>query len=283
VLRVAKGALLFFLVLSGAAAAAPGSGKRVPDSVQLVPHRAIYNLQLVQSRHGQFAQSMSGWILYDFSGNACDGYVQHLRQTSELDRGRGKGSVNDLSANTWEDGAGTRFRFNSRNRLGEKPVETVDGQAKRGAGGVAVNLTKPGRKQLHMDAGMVFPTEQMRRIITAARAGKTLLALPVYDGSEEGEKVFNTLTVIGHPIPPGERVPTDAAAGQAALAGLTRWPVTISYFDRDAKPGDQTPDYAISFELYENGISRALLLDYNNFVLRGDMVALKIGKAKPCR
>ena len=35
---------------------------------------------------------------------------------------------------------------------------------------------------------------------------------------------------------PNERVPTDAAAGQQALAGLKRWPVTVSYFDRAAKP-----------------------------------------------
>ena len=45
--------------------------------------------------------------------------------------------------------------------------------------------------------------------------------------------------------------PTDAVAGQAAFAGLTRWPVTISYFEQGAteKSGEQTPVYAITFEL----------------------------------
>jgi len=53
---------------------------------------------------------------------------------------------------------------------------------------------------------------------------------------------------------------------QAAFAGLTRWPVTISYFDHAVaeKSGEQTPVYAITFELFENGISRALVLDYND-------------------
>ena len=37
----------------------------------------------------------------------------------------------------------------------------------------------------------------------------------------------------------------------------------ISYFDKakkkaDDQPGEQTPIYAITFEMYENGISRAL-------------------------
>ena len=90
------------------------------------------------------------------------------------------------------------------------------------------------------------------------------------------------MTLIGQVIAPNEKVPTDAAAGQAALAGLLRWPVTVSYFDRAAKLGEQTPVYAITFELYENGISRALLLDYNDFAIRGELTSLEIRDTKPC-
>ena len=48
------------------------------------------------------------------------------------------------------------------------------------------------------------------------------------------------------------------------------WPVTVSYFNKDAKT-DQPPVYAIKFELYENGISRALVLDYNDFAISGEL------------
>ena len=85
-----------------------------------------------------------------------------------------------------------------------------------------------------MPVGAVFPTEHMRRIIVAARAGKTILEFPVYDGSETGEKLYNTLTVIGKPIAPGDKPPDDAAAKMPALAKLTRWPVTISYFEQQS-------------------------------------------------
>ena len=59
---------------------------------------------------------------------------------------------------------------------------------------------------------------------------------------------------------------------------MPRWPVTISYFDKDKAPksGEQTPVYAIGFELYENGISRALSLDYNDFVVAGKLTSLEI-------
>ena len=63
--------------------------------------------------------------------------------------------------------------------------------------------------------------ESARRIIAAARQEKSILELPVYDGSEKGDKVFNTLSVIGRAIAPSGRVPTDAAAGKG-LAGRNR-------------------------------------------------------------
>ena len=63
-----------------------------------------------------------------------------------------------------------------------------------------------------------------------------------------------------------------------AASLLARWPVTISYFDHAVveKSGEQTPVYAITFELYENGVSRALLLDYGDFVLTGEMTSLEL-------
>ena len=172
----------------------------------------------------------------------------------------------------------------SQNFVNERNVDNVEGNAERDGDHVGVKLAKPADKSFDLDRAMVFPTEQMRRIIEAARAGKTVLQMPVYDGSDNGEKVFSTLTVIGHEIGPDQKV-NDAAAGQAALAGLKRWPVTISYFDRnnDEKRGEQIPVYAISFELYENGISRALELDYDDFVVAGTMSQLDVKQVPECK
>jgi hypothetical protein len=126
----------------------------------------------------------------------------------------------------------------------------------------------------------------MMRVIKAARAGQAVLSFPVYDGSETGDKVFDTLTVIGHEIKSDERNHDDAAGAEPKLASVPRWPVTVSYFERgktDKDNTEQTPAYAISFEIYANGISRALALDYNNFVINGKLASLEIKDATPCR
>lgn len=250
----------------------------------LAAHRAVYDLKLSSTRGKQAMQTVRGRILYDFSGSACEGYALQFRQVSELDSGEGKVAVSDLRATSWEEGAAKRLRFHSQNFLNDRLREAVDGEARRKDGGVAVRLTKPKEKSFDLKTDLVFPTEHVRRIIAAARQGKTLLQLAVYDGSDNGEKAYDTLTVIGKPIAPNEHKPTDAAAGQAALAGLARWPVTISYFDRTVaeQKGEQTPVYAITFELYENGVSRALLLDYGNFVLSGVMTSIEMKDIKPC-
>jgi EipB-like len=266
-------AVLAFGALDPPASAASGD---------LAAHRAVYDLKLVQTRGKATIQAVRGRILYDFSGNACEGYALQFRQVSELDTGEGRTAVSDLRSSTWEDGAAKSFRFNSQNFLNQELGDDVDGRAERRTDGVAVKLNKPQDKNVTLDPAIAFPSEQMRRILTAAREGKSILELPVFDGSETGEKVYNTLTVIGQPIAPDQRKPTDAAAGHAAVAGLKRWPVTISYFERSGNSGEQTPVYAIAFETYENGISRALRLDYNDFVISGEMSSLELKDAKAC-
>jgi hypothetical protein len=278
--------VLWAMVASTAVMMAGGFGARrataLPPAVELASHRAVYDLTLAQTR-GNSTVAARGRILYDFSGNACDGYALQFRQVSELDNGEGKVTLSDLRSTSWEDAAAKKFVFKSQNYLNETLIDSVDGQAERGSDKVAVELAKPADKKFDLEAAIAFPTDHMRRIIEAARAEKTILELPLYDGSDKGEKVYNTLTIIGHAIAPNERLPGDAAAGKDALASLRRWPVTVSYFDKTANPGDQAPVYSIKFELYENGVSRALLLDYNDFSISGELTSIELRDSKPCK
>jgi hypothetical protein len=269
---------------------APASGVKAQDAAQvspivLMPHRAIYDLTLGQTRGNAQIVGVRGRILYDFDGNACDGYTLRFRQVSELDSGEGKVSTSDLRSTTWEGGDAKSFKFTSENFVDDNLVDTVDGRAEHGAKTTALSLIKPENKVLDIDPAVVFPTEHMVRVIAAARAGKTILDFPVFDGSDTGDKVYDTLTVIGHKLSSEERRHGDAADGEAKLSAIPRWSVTISYFDKGhgQKSTEQTPAYAIGFELYANGISRALSLDYNDFVVAGKLTSLDIKELKPCK
>ncbi|MBX9710815.1 MAG: cell envelope integrity EipB family protein [Xanthobacteraceae bacterium] len=270
------------LTLAALATGAPAQAATVP----FLAHQAVYELSLQKTRGNAAINGARGKILYNFAGSACEGYTTEFRQVSQLDSGEDKTTLSDLRSTSWEDGDGKSYRFKIDTRTNDSDSTSVDGDAERGTDGITVKLKQPVEKTFTLDKDIVFPTEQVRRIIDAARAGKSILELAVYDGSDNGEKVYNTLTVIGQPIP-GDRAPKqpDVSTGNSTLKSLTRWPVTVSYYDRSAKAdsGEQTPAYAMSFELYEDGVSRALVLDYNDFVIAGAMDKLDVKDSKPCK
>lgn len=264
--------------VAGPAAAAP--------SLPFLAHQAVYELSLQKSRGNASINNARGRILYNFVGSSCEGYTTEFRQVSQLDIGESKSILSDLRSTSWEEGDGKSYRFKIETRTNDATTSSVDGSAERTNNGITVKLKQPKAKTFTLDASTVFPTEQVRRIVDAAKDGKSLLELAVYDGSDDGEKVYNTLTVIGQAIP-GEKAPAtpDVTTTSDRLKGLTRWPVTVSYYDRSVKSGtgEQTPVYAMSFELYENGVSRALVLDYNDFVIAGAMAKLDVKDTKPCK
>jgi hypothetical protein len=270
----------------GLASALSGGRVEAAASGAFLSHQALYELSLVKSRGSNSINGARGRILYNFSGSACEGYTSEFRQVSELDSGEGKVTLSDLRSKSWEDGAGKSYRFKIDTRMNDSDSAPVDGVAERTGDHVTVKLKQPVAKTFTLDGNTVFPTEQIERIIAAARAGKSVLELMVYDGSDNGEKVYNTLSVIGQPIPGDRSIATpDPSTASDAMKSLTRWPVTVSYYDHDAKAkdGEQTPVYAMSFELYENGVSRALVLDYNDFVISGALGKFDVRDSKPCK
>ena len=263
-----------------------GGGAEAAANTPFLAHQAVYDLSLAKSRGSSAIDRARGRILYSFTGSTCEGYTSEFRQVSELDNGEGKTTLSDLRSTSWEDADGKSYRFKIDTRMNNGEPSDVDGVAERVGDHVTVKLKRPTVKTLTLDGSTVFPTEQIRRIIAAAREGKSLLELSVYDGSDTGEKVYNTLTVSGKAIDGGQGSGTpDPSTSSDKLKSLTRWPVTVSYFDRDAKTnsGEQTPVYAMSFELFENGVSRKLVLDYNDFVIAGAMEKLEVKDTKPCK
>jgi hypothetical protein len=287
-LRKAPRDLAAQLLTLAAIAVAPGiAGGRAAAAAALpfLPHQALYDLNLVKARGSNAINSARGRILYNFSGSACEGYTSEFRQVSEMESGEDRVTLSDLRTTSWEDGAGKSFRFKIETRMNDSDAGSVDGVAERVGDDITVKLKQPQAKTFTLDGDTVFPTQQIERIIAAAKAGKSVLELTVYDGSDNGEKVYNTLSVIGQPIPGDRSIASpDPSTESDAMKSLTRWPVTVSYYDHGAKAtdGEQTPIYSMSFELFENGVSRALVLDYNDFVVSGALGKFDIKDSKPC-
>jgi hypothetical protein len=261
------------------AASAPSSS--APDIVSLTPHRAVYDLALAKGGGSRNMEGARGRIAFEFTGDACEGYALNYRQVTVLDSSESGARTSDLRTTTFESGDGKSLRFKTDSQMEGTKRSNVDGDADLQPGRLAVRLRQPKRETFSVPGDALFPTAHMKRLIVAARAGETTVTVKIFDGSDDGRKVYDTLAVIGRRIEPGVGQGLETAARQDGLMRLPRWPVTLSYFAPGN--GERTPIYTISFELYENGISRALRLDYGDFALTGDLQNLELYPESACR
>ncbi|WP_336487751.1 cell envelope integrity EipB family protein [Methylobacterium nigriterrae] len=295
-LRLASACLLA-TSLGGAALAAPSAAPPAAQSqpakaapVTLASHRAVYDLALSSSGGARAVESARGRIVIDFKGDACRGYTMQTRQVTMLESGETGSRTSDLRNTTFESGDGHDFRFKTTTVLNGVASPSIDGTADAGAGGLKVRLKEPKRDQIGDAGAVLFPSLHMRRLVEAARAGETTLSAKVFDGSDDGRKIYDTLAVIGRQAATSQgAAPTSAAGSErdrplrdGPMAVVPHWPVTLSYFTQGE--GERTPIYTLTFDLYENGVSGNLKLDYGDFAILGDMTRLDIEKVEgaPC-
>ncbi|MDP2618907.1 MAG: cell envelope integrity EipB family protein [Hyphomicrobiales bacterium] len=249
----------------------------------LSAHRAVYDLNLARAEPASGVAGMSGRLVFEFRGDSCTGYVVNMRWVNQVVEEDGTAAVSDLRSSTWEAGDGGAFGFSTTQYMDSGNGETTRGKAYRPSGGpVAVKLDAPERKTVSFTGDVAFPTEHMRALIAAAGAGRRVLQMRLFDGSESGDKVYETTAVIGAAAKPRHQNAAARRAGE--LKGLSTWPVTIAYFDaEDDRSGEARPVYKFSFDLYENGVSDSLLLDYGDYALEGRMRQIEFLPEAECK
>ena len=88
-----------------------------------------------------------------------------------------------------------------------------------------------------------------------------------HEGLFVGRPVPSRITgVMSLPLARGFRT------SQGEFGGIVLGAVRLSYFTQGE--GERTPIYTLVFDLYENGVSGALTLDYGDFAIKGDMTRL---------
>ena len=141
---------------------------------------------------------------------------------------------------------------------------------------------RPADTVLSLPADVVFPTELSMDLLERAREGTRILSRSVYEGMDV-DRYFDVTAVIGVE---GRGGPVDAELVEPSgvpvlpLSETSSWPVRMSYFDPSVREG--TPDYEVGFRLFDNGVAAGLMMDYGDFVMRGDLVDLTFFNADDC-
>jgi hypothetical protein len=268
--RVLAGLLMTAGLVPTALAGVPG------EAMALAPHRAIYEISLAKARSGAGVSELSGRMVYELTGSPCEGYTQNMRFVTRTTNHEGEVSVSDLRSSSWEDGAGQRLRFETIHYRDEQLADQTAGNALRGAtaGDIKVELTKPKKQEMSLPPHVLFPVQHSMKMLEAARAGHTVFAADLYDGSEKGDKVYTTTAFIGGRLAPGAVRALPQVRNAEKLNALPAWPVSLGYYEVGNDRGDALPAYELAFVIFDNGVSHRIFIDYGEFAVRGQLTDL---------
>jgi hypothetical protein len=256
-----------------------GKAMATPKIV-LVPHRAVYELSLLSSKGTNGVDEARGRLVFEITGTACDGYATNFRQVTQLSGAEGNPDRSfDVRSTSFESGDGTMLRFTTDAVRGDRTDHT-EGQARATSDGIEITVQKPEPSKVTAPSETLFPNAHIKRLVEQALAGSKLFSAKIFDGSDTGSKVYDTLAVIGAPVTADATQHAEAAANAEPLKGHASWPVTLSYFEPGA--GEREPSYVMSFVLYDNGVSRTLTLNYGDFKLKGELKSIEFLSSTSC-
>lgn len=229
----------------------------------IVPHRAVYEIELARTDEGSGVKSASGRMVFEVTGGACEGYRMRQRMVVNIGDEDGNTGRLDFRVSTFESGIGDLYSFDSETTMNNETIDAVEGEARRLGAKIEVTLKEPSKKTVLLDGEVLFPSQHLLAIIQAALAERRFLSVDVYEGSGTGESSDEAAAVIGNV----SHTSQEDLFGE----GVRQWPVSIGYFDDGSEAnrhiGEELPSYQMSFMLRENGVASDLLLDYGDYAL----------------
>lgn len=261
--------LIAVLAALGAAVALPGTAAE-PGAEAMVGHRAAYRLTLDKVRDNSDIARAEGVMLYEVV-DSCDGWATRQRfQLRLTDRdGQDVDTTSDYS--TFETKDGRTIRFSLTQTSQGAVSQRVAGDAEVTPEGGTVKYTEPEAKEESLPRGTLLPMLHTIRSLAAAREGKRMMLVPLFDGtSPDGAQDTTTVISGWTPPQPNSRFPALAKLGSARMR--------VAFFDRKDSSGGgaSAPDYEVGLRYYENGVADEMKMDFGEFSVNGALEELAI-------
>jgi hypothetical protein len=231
----------------------------------LVAHRALYTLTLKSARGD--INSAHGTMSYEIL-DACEGWTSRQRLAMTLTNRDGQDIEMLSDYSTFESKDGLRLQFRMRQTTEQSVTSEVAGDARmdRPGGPGEVRYTLPEISTKKLPEGTLFPMAHTAAILAAAKAGKKILALPLFDGTGAEGAQDSSIAITGWDPPQTGKWPD--------LAKLSSGRVHVAFFDQ--KSSAQQPDYEVGMRYWENGVADDLAMDFGDFVMTGKLTNLDV-------
>lgn len=257
---------------------APSAHAVRPDPAPgLVPHKALYDIDLVATRSGSQIINISGKMFYEWKPT-CDAWITDHRFNLFYEYADSPGMKISSDFSTFEGFDGKTFNFSSRRKRDGALYQELRGSADIDAAPARASFTMPEGLKYDLVPGTMFPMGHTIEMVKQARAGKKFFNATVFDGSdEEGPIQINTF--IGKQANAMAEVKPSKNLDMALL-NTPAWKVRMAVFPTENP--EENADYEMSMIFHDNGVISDMLIEYDDFSVTQKLVALEKLDGEAC-
>jgi len=244
------------------------------DDLQLAPHKALYDIEMVSKKSGSQVLNISGQMYFE-GKMTCDAWLTDHRFKLLYEYADSSPMTITSNFSTYETLDGREFSYTSRRERNGELYEELRGHATRdkdGAGKAVYSM--PEGLEFAIAENAFFPMGHTAEMVRQINDGKKFFTATVFDGSDkDGPVEINTF--IGNPVPQPPP-PADGKDGNVIDASLLAVParnVRMAFFPL-ADPQTEA-DYEMSVVFHDNGIISNMLIEYDQFSIKQTMTALE--------
>ena len=274
-------------------AGAPGAGveKKAPANLvrptlfspdlraSMVPHKAIYKIEMVEKRSSSQVTNISGDMYFEWKPG-CEAWATDHRFNLHYEYADSPHMHITSDFATYETFDGKRFAFNSRRHRSNELYEELRGEATTDPDshtGHAV-FSMPEGLSFDLPQGTLFPMMHTLAVLQAAKEGKRFYNTTIFDGSDDqGPNEVNAF--IGAPVN-AMALMTPSSKIDTSLINNKAWKIRLAFFPSSSKEPES--DYEMDVIFHENGVISDMLVEYRDFSVVQKLVALEPVKPTEC-
>lgn len=244
-------------------------------TVQLVPHRAVYELAARPGNGLGGSGALRGLLTYELI-DGCDGWSVNQKAGIDLVPPDGDVTRYEWSQATWEAKDATSYRYviregtaggESSQRRGELRFETPGGEG-------TLTTELPGRSESRVSPALL-PVQHTVSLIERATAGDVVFLADIFDATVDQEPVS-----ISASFGPSGTQWTSHGGKFAPLEQVKSRHVDFAFFVADLPDGK--PDFEQSIQLFDNGIVAAVEFEFAGLAVEGTLRKLEVLEVEAC-
>ncbi|MFP4314206.1 MAG: EipB family protein [Alphaproteobacteria bacterium] len=243
----------------------------------LVPHKALYGIELASKKSGSQIVNINGQMFYDWS-SGCEGWNSNHRFNLLYEYADTPPMKITSDFSTYETFDGENLNFTSQRKRNGELFEELRGIAHMSEEVQKAIYSMPEGLEFDLPPGTLFPMRHTMDVVEKLKSGQKFFKATIFDGSDEdGPLEINAFI--------GKRAEISEAVMQnenidGALLENNAWNVQLAFFPMTSETA--AADYEMKLTFHENGVISQMFVDYGDFSVSQNLIALEAVPQNGC-